>query len=253
MSDSETDSSYSSEEERVEPRKCKSDRMRLPDRIIPIPNADKIGWTESWTKGRRVGNIPHPFRAALLGNCGVGKSTLAKNIILHQNPPFEKIYVIHCDQHTAEYDDVEPTKIMTSVPDPSFWNDEDEDDGKKTKKLVIIDDVDFTDANKQQMKNLSRLTGYCSTHKSISLIFCFQEFYHTPKIMRRLCNLYVLWRPNDMDSLNSIGRKIGIKRREFQYLFDNIIKEKRDSLCVDLSNNSPFPLRKNLFIPIKRT
>lgn len=228
----------------AKPRKSKYDKKRLPQRIIPIPNADKIGWTETWKKGRKPANIPHPFRACLLGNCGVGKSTLAKNLILHQNPPFTKIIVIHCDMETKEYDDLQPTEIIDHVPSPDTWV-------KNGKTLVIIDDVDFSASGKEEMKNLSRLAGYCSTHKSISLIFCFQEFFHTPKILRRLCNVYVLWRPNDMESLAIIGRKVGLKTSQIREIFDKLLPEKRDSLCIDLSDGTPFPLRKNIFQIIK--
>jgi len=244
MSDSEEPEPIE-DEERAEPRKSKYDKRRLPQKIIPIPNADKVGWTERWTKGRKPANIPHPFRGCLLGNCGVGKSTLSKNLVLHQHPPFTKITIIHCDMETKEYDDLEPNEILDEVPPPEYW----EKDGKH---LVIIDDVDFGAASKDQMKNLSRLAGYCSTHKSISLLVCFQEFFHTPKILRRLCNFYVLWRPNDMESLATIGRKVGLKTKDIREIFDKLLPEKRDSLCIDLSDGTPYPLRKNIFEIIKR-
>jgi Cdc6-like AAA superfamily ATPase len=222
-------------------KKKKRVKGKLPKKIIPIANADKIGWHEKWTKSRSLGNLPHPFRCALIGPPNVGKTTLVKNLILHAKPSFEEIYVIHCDpDFTKEYDDVEPNDIMKEVPPPEEWIGE-------VKTLVIIDDVDFTGSSKEQMYNLSRLFGFCSTHKNISICLCYQEFFNLPKICRRLCNVFVIWKPTDMDQLNAIGRKCGLKNKDFEILFDRLITEKRDSLCVDMTANSPAPLRKNIF------
>ena len=54
----------------------------LPNRIL---NPDKQ-FHESWSSGRNLLNIPHPFRAVFLGPPGSGKSTAVKNIILRIQP-----------------------------------------------------------------------------------------------------------------------------------------------------------------------
>ena len=39
---------------------------KLPNKIIPISNADKK-WHERWYPNRNMLNIPHPFRCCCLG------------------------------------------------------------------------------------------------------------------------------------------------------------------------------------------
>ena len=81
-------------------------KVKLPNKILPIKNKDK-GFHEKWKEGRNKLNIPHPFRILALGPPGSGKSTIAKNILLRANPPFEKVFIIHCDpDYTQEYDDI---------------------------------------------------------------------------------------------------------------------------------------------------
>ncbi len=81
-------------------------KMRLPDRLIPLKNADKF-FHERWETDRNRLDIPHPFRGVLLGPPNCGKSTTAKNILIRAQPPCEAVTVIHCDpEHTREYLDL---------------------------------------------------------------------------------------------------------------------------------------------------
>ena len=45
---------------------------KLPNKIIPISNADK-SFHEKWYDKRNMLNIPHPFRACCLGPPNVGE------------------------------------------------------------------------------------------------------------------------------------------------------------------------------------
>ena len=71
-------------------------KLKLPNEIIPLPNPDKE-FHESWNKSRNMLNIPHPFRAVMLGPPNVGKTTIVKNLLLRADPPFQEVIVIHCD------------------------------------------------------------------------------------------------------------------------------------------------------------
>ena len=219
----------------------KRPKHALPDKLIPIKNDDKE-FHESWTPGRNMLNICHPFRAVILGTPNCGKSTTAKNIIIRQDPPFEEVYVIHCDyENTKEYEDV-GAQMLGEIPAPEEWEGQ-------VKTLVILDDLEYKQMSKIQKKNLDRLFGYVSTHKNISVILCAQDPFNVPPCVRRMSNLWILWKINDTDSLNTCARKAGMKKDEIKDIF-KMFDDPRDSLWIDNTSHSPWPMRKNGFIPI---
>lgn len=214
----------------------KNKDFRFPKKIIPIPNADKK-FHESWKPNDDELDFPHPFRCILSGPVNVGKTTLIKNIIIRQKPFFEELFVIHCDaEYTKEYEDVE-AELLTEIPSPSDWQ------GLK-KTLVILDDVEYQKLSKEQQSNLDRLFGFCSTHKNISVIATCQDFFRLFPSAKRMSNIFVIWKSNDMDSFKMISRKCGLKQEQFLNIFESFT-ERRDSLWIDLTDKSPFPLRKN--------
>jgi hypothetical protein len=124
-----------------------------PTGIVPIANRDKVG-VEKWTPERAVdlGNFPSPARILLLGPCGVGKSTLIKNLIIHARPRFQDVYLVHEDAgYTKEYRDLECTEEFDDMPPLEFWNY----DGPYRKRAIIIDDLELTSAHKERLKNLA--------------------------------------------------------------------------------------------------
>jgi len=172
---------------------------------------------------------------------------VVKNLILRQEPPFEEIFVIHCDSgYTREYDDLGKVEMLSEIPDPEDW------EGIK-KTLVVLDDLEFKGMSKHQKRCLDRLFGYVSTHKNISCILCSQDPFNVPAIVRRCSNLWVLWKGNDLDSMANVARKSGMKASDLKYMFDNLLPEHRDSLWIDSTSGTPYPLRKNGFTIIKKT
>ncbi len=213
--------------------------MKLPNKLIGIPNADKA-FHEAWYESRGLLNFPHPFRAVCLGPPNVGKTNTVKNILLRAHPPFEKVFVIHCDSaFTSEYEDISG-EMLDEIPAPTEW------EGKE-KTLCVLDDIDTKYMQKEQKQNLDRLFGFVSTHKNISCILCAQDAFNVPPIVRRCSNLWVLWRCNDLDAMSQVARKSGLKLEDFKSIFDNLMTEKRDSLWIDMTDKSPAMLRKNGF------
>lgn len=221
-------------------------KLRLPNKIIALPNPDKT-FHERWYKGRNMLNVPHPFRCVCLGPPNVGKTCIVKNILLRSDPQFEEVFVIHCDGgYTQEYNDLgENMQMLDEIPAPNEW------EGLK-KTLVVLDDLEFKGMSKEQKKNLDRLFGYVSTHKNISCILCSQDPFNVPPIVRRCSNLWVLWKSNDLDSMSNCARKSGLKPAEFHSIFNKIMPEFRDSLWLDMTPHSPYPMRKNGFQIIKK-
>lgn len=212
---------------------------KLPKEILHIKNADK-GFHEKWTKGRDPLNIPHPFRCVLMGKPNSGKSTIIKNLILRALPEFEKVIIVHCDpENTREYDDLGENIIMLGdIPSPEEWN-------AQEKTLCILDDIELTKLPKDQKRCLSRLFGYVSTHKNVSVCLTSQDCFSIDPLVRRCSNLWVIWKPTDLDAFNMIGKKCGMTSAGLNHIFDKFMPNTRDSLWIDLTDNSPFPLRKN--------
>ena len=212
-------------------------KHRLPNRILALPNADKA-FHERWTKGRNMLDIPHPYRCVALGPPNCGKGTVVKNLLLRAKPQFEEVFVIHCDpDYTQEYDDVEVV-MLAKIPAPEEWEG-------KVKTLVILDDLEFKGMDKDQKRNLDRLFGFVSTHKHISCILCSQDPFNVPPIVRRCSNLWVLWRCPDLDAMSTCARKTGMKASNFNTIFNQLNLNGHNSLWLDMTSKSPYPMRKN--------
>ena len=225
-------------------RKKKIRKLKLPNEMIVLKNPDKT-FHESWYKHRNPLNIPHPFRAVCLGPPNSGKTNVVKNLLLRAKPPFKEVFVIHCDPgYTKEYNDVGAT-MLDDIPSPEEWEG-------KVKTLVVLDDLEFKTMNKQQKRHLNRLFGFVSTHKNISCILCSQDPFEVPPIVRRCSNLWVLWCSIDLDSMAICARKTGLKSDELRELFNNLCKSKNDSIWIDNTSNTPYPLRLNGFKLIEK-
>ena len=73
-------------------------QKELPQSIIALPCEDK-GFHEQFDHAN-IGNLAHPFRCILIGSPNCGKSTIVKNVVMHQQPEFDRVIVWHCDPET---------------------------------------------------------------------------------------------------------------------------------------------------------
>ena len=227
-----------SEKHKKNKKKSKKLSKLLPNKIIPLPNADKK-FHEKWYEGRNFLNFPHPFRAVIVSLPNCGKTTIVKNILLRQDPPFKKLLIVHIDgDYTEEYFDVQPTKYLDEIPPPNSPTF----DGKE-KTLIILEDLEYKFMKRHELKNLDRLMGYVSTHKNVSVCILSQDFYNLPPSVRRMANIWILGKYNDLDSLYMIARKSNIPN--FKELFNEHVKGCHDYLWIDNTKDSPAPLRKN--------
>jgi hypothetical protein len=238
----------------------KRDHVPLPQGVVPFDCSDKK-IKEKWTRKRAkdLWNFPSPFRMLLLGPPGGGKSTICKNVVIHQRPRFEEVYVIHEDHSadpdapgTTEYDDLDPTAMMNEVPDLKFWNAvcaADDEDGPPVKRLVILDDLEMKGS--ERLKNLQTLFRYVSSHKGFSLCLSYQNFFGLEPVIKKVSNIFVVWRPRDRDEIGRIEKRVGLEKGQLREIFDAVAEDDHDCICVDHTKGSPAPLRLNIATPIE--
>lgn len=215
--------------------------MALPNELLIIKSCDKE-FHEKYYKSRNMMNYVHPFRMVLSGKPNCGKSSYVKNAIIRAEPPFEKIYIIHADSEAQEWKhDIPNIEILEDIPEPSFFSENEE------KTLVVLDDISFTNLTKEQKSNLGRLFGFVSTHCNVSVACCNQNFFDIAPVCRKLANIWVVWRPASYEELNTIGRRVGIKNKNLQRIFDRDLRNYHDSLTVDLTVPEELRLKKNGF------
>lgn len=216
--------------------------MSLPKQLVVFNNQDKE-FHERWYPGRGILNFPHPFRSVLMGPPNRGKTTVIKNIILNADPGFEEIFVVHCDPgYTKEYEDIGVT-MLEEIPAPEEWEG-------LCKTLVILEDLEYKKMKGDAYKALSRLFGYASTHKNISVMLTSQDPFEVPPVVRRCANLWVVWKMDDLQATTTCMKRTGLDLPTISYIFKNLLKKTNDSLWVDKTKGTKFPLRLNGFKPI---
>ena len=233
---------------------------RLPQAVVAFDCSDKKV-RETWTpkRARDLANLPSPFRAILIGPRVGGKSTVAKNLLIHQRKRFDELYVVHEDYRedgtgTTEYDDADPSQMLGDVPPLEYWNEVcagDDPDGPPVKRLVILDDLELTGANKERLRNLALLFRYVSTHKGMSIILCHQSFFDVPAVIKKCANVFVLWRPRASSEYALLDNRCGLPKGSLRAMFADVAPEERDSIMIDHTPNSPAPIRLNIWTPVE--
>ena len=227
-------------------KKQKKKIPKLPRRNIIIKNADKdTGWMESNKPGQNPGLLCHPFRLVALGNVGRGKTNSSKQIFLnHQcsRRKFKRLLIITCDVDSQEWVDCEPDLITDQMIDLGMFNIDD-----NVKTCVVIDDWEMMKCSKDDLRKLSTLVRFISSHRNCSIILSFQSFFDCPSIARKCATHFMLYNPNSMIELDTIANRCGLTAKKMRYIFKHICNDPYDNLMVDLSVNTPYYLRKNIY------
>lgn len=220
----------------------------LPRELIYIPNQDKK-FHESWANDDDPLDFPHPVRILLAsgGKPNLRKTNTLKNIILRQNPPFQKILLLHCaGSASQEYEDFN-AELLTEIPEPN-----DTEMFKPDKKtLLILEDLNFKEMNKNERRRFDRIFGFTSTHLNVSIFTTSQGFFSIPPMIRKMSNVLIIWKTMDRDSMETIRRRVDIKKEDWHYILDEYLHAAHDSLWIDNTKKTPYPLRKNGYEIIK--
>jgi len=230
-------------------KKKKGKPKGLPNKYVPLPvNPDKklhTGWADDPT--RSIGNLPHPHRLIAVSSPSKGKTFTCQQLILRADPMYDAIILIHPYPNTKEWDLMNPTEIMSSIPDPTYFEQFEEQ-----KVLCVLEDYEVQ--NKHDLIALSKLFRWVSSHMcgGVSIYLLYQNFSNCPIIARRCADVFLLWDDVDLNCRGIIEKRTGLQKGELSDLF-KLCDDPRDSIMIDRTANSPFPLRKNIFQAIKRS
>jgi hypothetical protein len=214
---------------------------KVENKLIILGCGDKKN-DEKWYAGRNLGNIPKPFRILLCASPNSGKSMLIKNFALKADPLFDRIVVVCCSKDTTDYDDLEPNIVLDKLPSLESFD-------RKKKNLLIIDD--YKPKNNIDKAMLDRYFGFVSSHCNTCICMAVQDMFalNSPTI-RRMCNIYVVWKGSDENQMMAIGRRIGLGSKGgavLKQIFNDLDFQQHDSLMIDLTKDTPCKLRKNIY------
>lgn len=227
--------------------------------LILVSNPDKK-LNETWTPDRDIGNIPCPSRICILGSPNSGKSTMILNFLLKASPPYQKIFLIHPalqstlssknepldggeeDDIVNEYKYVDYIPLY-SLPKPKFF------DNKCTKQVLIIDDMNLKNLDKEQNRNLSKIISYSSSHYNLTIMIATQDSFSSLSVsVLRFCNVFVLYRFTDLCYLKMLFSRVGLSKKYQDKLLDEMKDYGlHDFLMIDKTSNSPAPFRRNMY------
>jgi hypothetical protein len=97
---------------------------------------------------------------------------------------------------------------------------------------------------------MNKLVRYVSSHKNVTVYVSHQSFVDLPILIRKLCNVFIIWKPRSLIELKLIANRIALHPEQMEDVFENHCNQYRDSLCVDLHFNTPAMFRKNVFTKI---
>ena len=114
------------------------------------------------------------------------------------------------------------------------------------KNCVIIDDWRAkTTADKNR---LDRFFGFCSTHHNTTILYATQDVFSLfSPVIRRMSNVFILWKSFDENQLKMIANRVGMAYDEVLQIMTDLDFGPKDNLCIDKTDDTPAPLRKNLF------
>lgn len=101
-----------------------------------------------------------------------------------------------------------------------------------------------------RLKNLQILFQYISSHKGFTIYMAYQNFSGLEPGIKKVSDVFVVWRPHDRDEMASNGKRVELDRGLLKAKFDKMCQDGHDCICIDKTRKSPAPVRLNVTQPI---
>ena len=218
-------------------------------KLVQIKSSDKFDH-EHWGHKHidNLANFVHPFTCAIANGKNVGKSSVAKNLIINKDPPFEKIIVYTPLSKTSEWTSDIPDCIMITDINQIF---KDEMFNKSEKTLLVCDDLSMDDLDRKSKTAISKLIRCESSHNNLSIILINQNIYSILAPIRRCLDYLILFKISDEEMMKSLCKKIDVDLDDMKYVLKKVLVEKGDNILIDEIADKPYRLRKNIYEVIK--
>lgn len=183
-------------------------------------------------------NINAPFRIAICGSSGSGKTNLLLDLLHRFSTPkgtFLGLKIYLRSRHEPLYD-----YLAQKVPETEFIEVSNENDIKPVdelddKTLVVFDDLILSDP-----KTMKKIGEYFirGRKKGASLIFISQNYFGIPKIIRQQLSYLILKKINSSKDLSLILNEfpLGMDIKELKSIYSTCNKGIESSLMIDLMN-----------------
>ena len=219
---------------------------KRPQKLLKFRCSDKDNH-ELWSENRDMLNITRPYRAVLCGPPGSSKTSVIKSLLCCADPLFERGWLWHPDPNAVtegEYQDCGLELLKDNkLPPTKFWFDINPD---KKHMVLVIDDVDVSELRREQKSLFDRLVSTASTHCSLTILLASQVFFNLPTVCRKTANLFVLYKPiSEEQDLKAISKRVGLPADTLSELFHDHCPNRTDSVWIDLTPESPYPVRIN--------
>jgi len=182
-----------------------------------------------------------PHITILLGRKGSGKTTLLLDLLrtpggyYHR---YKKIYIIsatyiHQFQKTWSKIDREGLEVYESLSDTLLDHIYEECKGEPF--LVISDDMDESWRKSVDAKKVNKMISN-SRHMNLSFVFLCQSVVQLPTIIRRNCDLYILFGAVSYAEIQLIYQEVStVQRKDFSYLFQQASSKPYGFLVISIS------------------
>lgn len=193
-------------------------------KVYTNPEKDEIKKTRTDETNLK---FTRPFSMLIIGKSGVGKSNLVKNIIAQND--FDIIYLMHANEFTTEYNDIEHIKYELG----DDYIDRFMDFPDKV-KLLIIDDIDFNNMSNKIKNYMYKLITYVCA-RGTSIIATSQDPTYYPPMLRRSFNLLVVYPVYNKISIRTLSDYTSpvLSADEMVTTFKNFIKTKYDFIIIN--------------------
>ena len=206
----------------------------------------------------------HPYRILIISGSGSGKTNVLLNLIKHQRPDIDKIYlyvkntieskyqllVNRREKWELTYSKIQKHSLIIHKQLMMYETLEDYNTTKKRRVLIAFDDVI---ADMESNKKLSPIVTelFLRGRKlSISLVFTSQSYFKVPKTIRLNATHYFVMKIPNKRELQQIAsnHSSDINLKDFMKIYKEHAREPHSFLVNDttLSSDNPLRFRKKL-------